>query len=225
MKMEKGFWQERWEQNEIGFHQNEIHRDLRQHWQELQLADDTEVFVPLCGKSHDLVWLREQGHTVLGVELSVIAVQAFFRENGFIPQQVTSKNFEYYEAEGIRILCGDFFDLAKSDLASTDAVYDRASLVALPSEMRGRYAHHLVSILPAGTQILLITFDYPQAQMAGPPFAVSVNEVESLYRDDAVIQLLAQRDVLTQFPNFQERGLSRLRENTFLLTIKGDGAN
>lgn len=223
--MEKDFWLERWKQNVIGFHQNEINPDLRQHWQDLQLADGTEVFVPLCGKSHDLLWLREQGHTVLGVELSVVAVQAFFKENNYVPHHITGKKFESYEAEGIRILCGDFFDLDKIDLASTGAVYDRASLVALLPEMRGRYARHLTSILPPATQILLITFDYPQAQMAGPPFAVCTDEVESLYREHAVIRLLAQRDVLTQYPHFQERGLSRLQENTFLLTLKGDGAN
>jgi thiopurine S-methyltransferase len=99
------------------------------------------------------------------------------------------------------------------------AVYDRASLVALPPEMRERYARHLASILPPGTQILLITFDYPQLEMQGPPFAVSAGEVEALYRDFANVSLLAQLDVLPQYPRFQQRGLSRLHENIFLLTL------
>jgi thiopurine S-methyltransferase len=29
-----------------------------------------------------MIWLAEQGHRVVGVELSQIAVAAFFRENG-----------------------------------------------------------------------------------------------------------------------------------------------
>jgi len=219
-KMKKDFWLERWERKETGFHQNEINPYLRQYWQDLHLASDSAVFVPLCGKSNDLLWLRKQGHPVLGVELSAIAAQAFFEESGYTPHRAASGKFDCYEADGVRILCGDFFDLRKSDLAEVGAVYDRASLVALPPDMRERYVRHLVSILPSATQILLITFDYPQPEMPGPPFAVSRGEVEALYRACAEVRQLAQLDVLAQNPRFQERGLSRLQENIFLLTLR-----
>jgi thiopurine S-methyltransferase len=218
--MKKDFWLERWERAEIGFHQDEINPYLRQHWQDLHLARGGEVFVPLCGKSLDMVWLREQGVFVLGVELSPIAVHEFFSEKGQTPQRVHSEKFASYIADGICLSCGDFFDLSKADLAQVGAVYDRASLVALPPEMRERYARHLASTLPAGTQILLITFDYPQEQMPGPPFAVSVNEVEALYRDYAEIRLLVQQDVLEQNKRFQQRGVTRMQENVFLLTMR-----
>jgi len=93
-------------------------------------------------------------------------------------------------------------------------------MVALPPEMRERYVEHLVSILPPATNILLITFDYPQSEMPGPPFAVSSSEVETLYRKHAEIRLLAQMDVLAQNPRFQQRGLTRLQESIFLLTLR-----
>ncbi|MBI5437701.1 MAG: hypothetical protein HY936_01890 [Nitrosomonadales bacterium] len=131
--MKKDFWLERWERKEIGFHQSEINPYLRQYWQELHLARDKNVFVPLCGKSSDLLWLRKQGHPVLGVELSAIAAQAFFEENSYTPHRFPGGKFDCYEAGGIRILCGDFFDLSKDDMAKVSAVYDRASLVALRS--------------------------------------------------------------------------------------------
>lgn len=218
--MKKDFWLERWEREEIGFHQNEINPYLCEYWQELHLACDSMVFVPLCGKSRDMLWLRKQGHQVMGVELSNIAVQAIFKENGYTPHHVTRGKFEHCEADDIRILCGDFFDLSKDDLVKVSAVYDRASLIALPPEMRERYVRHLASILPPATQILLITVDYPQPEMPGPPFSVSSGEVEALYREHAEVRLLAQLDVLAQNPRFQERGLSRLRENIFLLTLR-----
>jgi thiopurine S-methyltransferase len=218
--MKKEFWLERWMRKEIGFHQDEINPYLRRYWQELPAALSGETFVPLCGKSQDMLWLRQQGCKVLGVELSDIAVRDFFEENGLAPTQVRNGKFEYSEADGIRILCGDFFDLNKDDLARVGAVYDRASLVALPPEMRERYARHLVEMLPPATQILLVTFDYPQAEMQGPPFAVSVHEVEALYGKYAEIRLLAQEDVLEQNPRFKQRGMSRMQENIFLLTLR-----
>ena len=215
--MEKDFWLERWEQEQTGFHQNEINSYLRQHWQ--HLAGNGPVFVPLCGKSLDMLWLRKQGLDVVGVELSPIAVEAFFEENALIPHRVNRDKFDRFDADSIRILCGDFFDLRIDDLADVNAVYDRASMVALPAEMRERYVRHLVNVLPPATRILLITFDYLQAEMSGPPFAVSVSEVESLYREYAEVRLLAQVDVLADNPRFAERGLSRLQERIFLLTL------
>jgi thiopurine S-methyltransferase len=217
--MKKEFWLERWERGETGFHQNEINPYLLQYWQELPCASGGEVFVPLCGKSLDMVWLRQQGCTVLGVELSPIAVQDFFRENGQSPVHTISGKFETCEADGIRILCGDFFDLTREDLVNASAVYDRASLVALPPDMRERYARHLVDILPPASQVLLVTFDYPQAEMEGPPFAVSVQDVGALYGKYADVRLLAQKDALAQNPRFRQRGMSRMEESIFLLTL------
>ena len=218
--MKKDFWLERWEREEIGFHQNEVNPHLCEFWPELNLARGNMVFVPLCGKSRDMLWLREQGHQVVGVELSAIAVQAFFEENGHTPQHISRGKFDRCEADGIRILCGDFFDLTGDDLANVTAVYDRASLIALPPEMRVSYVRHLAGILPRATQILLITVEYPQTEMQGPPFSVSSGEVETLYREYAEVRLLAELDVLAQNPRFQQRGLSRLQENIFLLTLR-----
>ncbi|MDO9310563.1 MAG: thiopurine S-methyltransferase [Nitrosomonas sp.] len=215
--MQKEYWLDRWKRQDTGFHQNETNPYLDQYWQRLQLASGSAVLVPLCGKSRDMLWLHQQGHTVLGVELSGVAAQAFFTENGLTPQCRVHDQFTHLEADDMHILCGDFFDLDKNAVAKITAVYDRAALIALPPEMRKRYAHHLLHILPPTTQILLITLDYPQHEMSGPPFAVSMGEVTSLYQSHAGITLLSQQDVLEQNPRFQERGLSRLQENTILL--------
>ena len=166
-----------------------------------------------------MIWLRKQGHTILGVELSEIAIQTFFKENGFEPQHTINQMFARHEADGICIMCGDFFDMSKEDLKSVGAVYDRASLIALPPEMRERYARHLVGILAPTTKILLVTVEYPQTQMHGPPFSVTTDEVFSLYSEHAEVRLLTKLDVLANNPRFQERGLSSLQESIFMLTL------
>ena len=218
--MQKDYWLERWERGDTGFQQDEINPYLRQYWPELNPARGGEVFVPLCGKSRDMRWLREQGHSVLGVELSAVAVQAFFDENDYIPHRVPHEKFDAWEADGIRILHGDFFALVSNDLRNVAAVYDRASLIALPPEMRERYASHMLDVLPPSTPILLVTLDYPHLEMSGPPFPVFPDEVAALYGKNKEIRLLAQMDVLDQNPRFRERGLTRLRESIFLLTSR-----
>jgi thiopurine S-methyltransferase len=217
--MEKDFWLERWEREEIGFHEGEVNTYLLQFWKEMKLEPAAMVFVPLCGKSLDLKWLREQGHPVLGVELSNVAVQAFFAENGYIPVHSMQGKFQHCEANGICILCGDFFDLSRKDLEAVSGVYDRASMIALPPDMRKRYVEHLVSILPAGVKILLIAIDYSQEEMAGPPFALSSDEVQKLYGKYASIKQLAQHDVLEKNSRFKSRGLTRMQESVYLLTL------
>jgi len=217
--MKKDFWMERWDRGEIGFHQDEVNPYLIQYWPQLHITRDSMVFVPLCGKSRDMLWLREQGHPVLGVELSAIAVQAFFNENGYSPQHASEGRFDSCEADNIRILCGEFFDLCKDNLAKVGAVYDRASLIALPPEMRESYARHLISILPPATQILLVTVDYPQAEMQGPPFSVAAEEVTALYRDYANVRSLAKLDVLAKNPRFRERGLGRMQECIYMMSL------
>lgn len=219
MEMNKDFWLERWQREEIGFHQSEVNAHLTRFWPEFNLASGAVVFVPLCGKSQDMQWLHDNGQKVIGVELSDIAVHAFFNENGYTPQRVIDGKFDRYEANGICILHGDFFDLNRNQMSKVDVVYDRASLIALPPQMRVGYVRHLVNILPPATRMLLITLDYPQQEMEGPPFSVSSDEVVELYRNNAEVHLLAHLDVLAQNARFQQRGLSRLEENIFLLEL------
>lgn len=214
------YWLNRWERNEIGFHQEDFNPYLLEYWPHLNIPSSGTVFLPLCGKSRDMIWLHNRGHPILGVELSKLAVTAFFEENKISPSQHVEPDFDRYIADNITILLGNFFDLNKKHLEKVSAVYDRASLVALPPDTRKRYARHMMHILPPATQILLVGFDYPQAEMQGPPYAVSVEEISMLYRHHAEINPLKQVDVLHENPRFQQLGLSRLEENIVLLTTK-----
>jgi thiopurine S-methyltransferase len=218
--MEEEFWLERWKRQETGFHQGEVNGPLQEFWPRLELAAGAPVFVPLCGKSGDMIWLREQGHPVVGVELSPLATAAFFSENGLAPERHRERSFEVSEAAGIRILRGDFFDLTPEDLAGVRAVYDRAALVALPPDLRERYAARTAEILPAGAQMLLVTLDYPQDEMEGPPFSVPPEEVERLYGRYGKVRALARDSTLDREPHFAGRGLTALHECAYLVSLR-----
>ncbi|RLA36154.1 MAG: thiopurine S-methyltransferase [Gammaproteobacteria bacterium] len=218
--MEHDFWHRRWHKNEIGFHQETVNPYLLEYWPKLGAGLGSTVFVPLCGKSLDLAWLRGQGHGVIGIELSRVAIETFFREQRLEATRRPQGSFERWKADGYRLLCGDFFALTRDDLGPVDVVYDRASLIALPPGMRVRYAAHLRNLLPAGLSVLLITVEYPQKEMDGPPFAVQQDEVESLYSDWQPT-LVARHDILAEAKRFRDKGVTRMHEAIYLLTSPG----
>jgi thiopurine S-methyltransferase len=214
--MEASFWLQRWQDDLIGFHQAEVNPHLVRFWSATGVAAGERVLVPLCGKSRDMLWLGER-HPVLGVELSPIAVSSFFREAGLVPQCREEGAFSVCEAQGVRLLCGNFFQLDAEQLGGVRGVYDRASLIALPPALRREFASRLGDLLPAGVVMLMVTLDYEQSQMSGPPFAVAAPEIEALFGARWSLRLLDEQDVLATHPAFQERGLTRLRESVYLL--------
>lgn len=215
--MEPEFWRERWARNQIGFHLHEVNPYLQRHWPSLAVPASTKVLVPLCGKSLDLRWLASQGLRVMGVELSEQAVAAFFTEQDLVPLISRRGVFTVYQAGSIEVWCGDFFAIDARALAECGALYDRAALIALPPLMRARYAEHLNKSLPPGCQGLLITLDYDQAQKAGPPFAVTDDEVRGLLGEQWGLQVLEERDILGESWKFVQDGVTRLEERVFRL--------
>ncbi len=212
------FWLQRWEENRIGFHQPRISAHIQEFWARLALPAHSTVFVPLCGKTLDLLWLRAQGHGVLGVEVSPVAVSQFFAENGLQASVIEQPPFERWESDGLAVLRGDFFALRPAHLDQVRGVYDRASLIALPPAMRPDYAAHLRAILPPQAQTLLVTLEYPQAEMRGPPFSVDEQELCHLYAGHYEVSMLYAREVLAENARFAARGLSRLSEKVYRLS-------
>ncbi|MCV2886619.1 thiopurine S-methyltransferase [Aestuariibacter sp. AA17] len=178
--MEKAFWMERWETNRIAFHEGEVNAYLAAHFSGLQLAEGSTVFVPLCGKTVDMAWLRSRGIKVVGAELSERAVQDFFHELGISPSVSNSSTHRVYQADGITLYVGDIFELDAEQIGHVDAVYDRAALVALPFEMRERYAKHLLAITNHAKQFVVL-YQYDENLMQGPPFSVPNEELKDWY--------------------------------------------
>ncbi len=214
--MHPEFWHQRWADKQIGFHQAAPTPLLLRHWPSLGVPAGAQVFVPLAGKSLDMAWLASQGHRVLGVELSQRAVDEFFAEHGLRPAVRESKYGRHHSAGGIELVCGDAFALDADALRDCAGVFDRAALIALPPELRQRYARELYARLPAGCRGLLVTLDYPQHERDGPPFAVAPAEVRALYGPDWELDLLEQRPIPSDHPG-HVAGVSRLDTSAWSL--------
>lgn len=218
--MEPSFWHDKWHQQQIGFHQQDINPFLVKNWHKLALPATAKVFVPLCGKSLDMCFLAEQGHQVIGCELNELAVQQFFSDNQLEVTKATVGEHQHYQTEQISLYQGDIFTLPKALTQDVAAFYDRAALIAWPESMRAQYAKQLASLLPRGSQGLLVTLDYPQETLNGPPFAVSPTWVETYLTDDFEIQQIDCQDVLADNPRFIKKAVPWLNEAVYLLKRK-----
>ncbi|WP_434656573.1 thiopurine S-methyltransferase [Pseudomonas sp. R3-56] len=218
--MDPEFWHKRWSTNQIGFHLPEVNPYLQRFWPQLGLPEETRVLVPLCGKTLDLLWLAQQGFSVLGVELSEKAVTDFFQEHQLEPNVSEEGAFKVFRSGAIEIRCGDVFALTPLDVADCATLYDRAALIALPAPMRERYAAHLQNIMPDCVG-LLITLDYNQDEMPGPPFSVGHEEVQRLLGRAWQLQVLQEQDVLGESWKFLQAGVKRLDERAYLVSSRG----
>ncbi|HEY6898738.1 MAG TPA: thiopurine S-methyltransferase [Rhodocyclaceae bacterium] len=184
-----------WKDKQIGFHQQVVSAQLMRFWPSLGLAPGAPVFVPLCGKSLDLLWLAQQGHAVIGVELSPIAVRSFFREHRLQATRSPAGELVRWQSGSITIYCGDFFSLGSADLGAVAAVYDRASLTALPEHLRVAYLAHLRRIVPADCEMLLLTTeDTEEGETEVQRLAVA-DEVAELYGTDYAVDLIHVENV------------------------------
>jgi len=215
--MKPSFWHERWEKGEIGFHQYDFNHHMQEFFDQLGVQAGSHILVPLCGKSLDMLWLANHGYRVTGIEISELAVRDFFAENGLVHEIIDRSGVPVYRSENIDICCADFFAVNQTDMPLVDAIYDRASLIALPPDMRMDYAGHITSLISSGTQSLLVTLDYPQEEMHGPPFSVTAVEVEQLFSSQYCINHLHSEDCLANEPRFRKKGLTRLDEHVFIL--------
>ncbi|WP_444996763.1 thiopurine S-methyltransferase [Aliikangiella sp. IMCC44359] len=212
--MNKNYWLQKWRKNDIAFHQNMVNPFLIKYFNQLPLTIGQRIFVPLCGKTNDIAWLLTNGYEVVGAELSEQAIKQLFHHLNISPQISKIGNLSQYKAQNIKIFVGDLFDLTTAILPNIHAVYDRAALVALPKDIRIQYTSHLTDITQ-NTPQLVITYEYDQVKMDGPPFSISDEEIYYHYEKNYDPILLTSIDVTGGL-----KGLCEAKEKAWLLKRK-----
>jgi thiopurine S-methyltransferase len=214
MAMDFQFWIKSWNEGRTNFHQEDYHDKLTEYFPQLKPREGQRVLVPLCGKSKDLLWLHGLNLHVHGIELHDQAVKSFFTENELSPVKKTQEeDFIHYAHENIVISCGDFFKLNEN--GTYDFIYDRASLVALPTAMRKSYAQMIKQSLKKGGKCLLIVYEYDQSKLDGPPFSVDTDEIHELYEDQFAIKLLESKKPTQEGPRLSS--LESLKQKIYIL--------
>ncbi len=226
--MEIDFWLERWDNNQTGFHQQTVNPYLKYFYGDkgpaLETREKLKVFVPLSGKSKDMLWLSQSGYKVFAVECSDRAVKDFFEENALNYKHAAKDQHAFYQstdlASIIEIFQGDFFELQQQDIDDVTDIFDRASLVALPEKMRKQYVDKMAELQKPGVRTLLVTLTFNSEEMSGPPFSVTEEEVHTLYSENFSIQKLLTKDVIESETGLKNRGLTALVETVYKLVRK-----
>ena len=211
--MEEPFWQNKWRENQIGFHQLSFNEHLQAHWPSLYGESGTTL-VPLCGKSLDLKYLAQYGHTV-GIEYAQTAIQQYFQELRVEPIRGQQWGYPSFTHQQTTLLRGDFFRLGTAVKSEFDYVYDRAALIALRPDTREAYVECLAKACRRGAINLTITIDYAQHEMQGPPFALGPRAVEDLYGRHFKVDCLFSSPPAIAEGGISARGVSTVQTHVF----------
>ena len=208
-------WELRWQEGRIGFHLPQVNTYLRRFSSYLLKSEAEKVFVPLCGKTLDLPWLANRTKKVVGVEIVSQAVEEFYVENEISYSIQSAGKLTLFKNDSINIYQGDFFDLTQEETGSFEAIYDRGSIVAIARPERKKYVEHLLSFLALGGRLLIITLEYEQKQMNGPPFSIDEAEIEMLFSQYGRLELLETCDILDE--RLSNKGLDGILERVYQL--------
>ena len=142
--MDKQYWHAKWQQLDIGFNQTSPNVLLQKFLPQFGLTAGMKIFVPLCGKTVDMLWLLEQGYEVIGVEVSPLACEAFFKEYDIQVTVTQHHDFMVYKNQDktITLFCGDFFGLNKEILGHIDLIYFHQSQIQGPPFSLGEHEVH-----------------------------------------------------------------------------------
>ncbi len=197
--MSNQLWKAKWKRNDISFHQPVINPLLQQYLSTLNLYAGDRLLIPLCGKSVDMDWLSQSGFRVTGIEISEIAIKAYFDALQVSPAKQRHGCFTRWSYQNVEIWCGDIFDLTMMDLSNIKVLYDNASLTAFPADDRIQYIRHFSDNLPHDCQILLITDETPDDQQFNSVMTID-SEVSALYSTDYQIELLHGKNCIKKDP-------------------------
>ncbi|WP_158538099.1 MULTISPECIES: thiopurine S-methyltransferase [Corallincola] len=215
-------WKEKWKRNDIGFHQAVSHHLLRRFLSQLNLPANEKILVPLCGKSHDMDLLADLGYRVMGVELSRIAIKAYFESRQVKPSREKRGRFIIWRASNIEIWCGDVFDLTANDLHGIRTLYDCTSLTAFAAELRPRYIEHFQQTLAQPTQILLMTTESADEAVSNSALMVDA-EIAALYQAHYQVELLYGQHSLLYDPEDPSAPKSMMDEKVYLMSSHTSG--
>lgn len=183
------YWTKLWNTSTTPWHEQNVNSFLLRHADELiDNREHIRIFVPLCGKTVDMKWLADKGHTVVGLDCSHLALESFFNEHAleFTTEPVNRLNGVLYKSTtlSISLYCCNVMEFDKANEERFDAVWDHGSLVAVRLADIPRYVEVIRSLMTDDCRYLLETVDYDKKLYDGPPNSFAdADVIQELFGD------------------------------------------
>jgi len=193
------YWQARWATGQSQWHSDQPHKYLVKYIDQLAVGSSkVRIFLPMCGKAGDLMYLYQAGHTVLGVEGVPFVVEQFFRENKIEHEKTKMEElngWKYKSKDGrMTVFACDFFLMTPAILGAVDAVYDRGALTAITPQDRQSYIAVMKNLLSPEFRYILNAYEYDDTMFQGPPRNLPRDEVFNLFEKFAEVDILEESD-------------------------------
>jgi thiopurine S-methyltransferase len=227
-----------------GWHLAEVNESLVKHGSHILPADDTcqdyaaRIFVPLCGKTVDMAYLAsKQNVEVIGLDGIRLPLEEFATEHPSLqivplPASNSGDKYERLAGKNISFLKGDYFDLDETAAGGRfDAVWDRASIIAIEPHLREQYVETMSRVIKPGGTLLVSTLERrtgsEEGRNSGPPFSVPEAEVRRLYEGQNWVEsvtLVEETDQFAKSPadaeRFSSSGVTSMYNLVFVIKTK-----
>lgn len=171
-KLNKEFWEQKYEKGEMGWDIGTISTPLKEYID--QLTDkNLKILIPGAGNAYELHYLIEKGFP--NVFVIDIARQPLENIKKRIP------NFPEHQ-----LLDGNFFDLAVNNF---DLILEQTFFCALDPSLRTGYVKKIKQLLQPNGKLAGLLFNFPLTE-SGPPFGGSISEYKNLFQGHFNIKTL-----------------------------------
>ncbi|XP_077544675.1 putative thiopurine S-methyltransferase [Haemaphysalis longicornis] len=155
------------------------------------------VFIPFCGKAHELKWFMDLGHNVVGVEFVEECIREYFSENDLEIEEATCPviNCKILQTpdQRLRVFVCNFFDFRRECAGLFDIVWDRSGFTAVPERDRTKYASVLKPLLAPGFSYGMWTPIYDAPWFTASPRSTDEATLLEHFGDVAKVVLVASR--------------------------------
>ena len=165
MKLNKEYWEERYEKDEIGWNVGKITTPIKEYIDQLK-DKNIKILIPGAGNGYELEYLIEKGFN----NSSVVDYATTPLEN--IKKRIP-------ELDKSQIINADFFELE----GKYDLIIEQTFFCALNTDLRQAYVQKMKALLNPNGKIAGLLFQFPLTS-EGPPFGGSIKEYVSLFQND-----------------------------------------
>eukprot|EP01061_Rhynchopus_euleeides_P017456 TRINITY_DN29009_c0_g1_i1.p1 TRINITY_DN29009_c0_g1~~TRINITY_DN29009_c0_g1_i1.p1 ORF type:complete len:251 (+),score=104.53 TRINITY_DN29009_c0_g1_i1:59-754(+) len=185
------YWNQRWQDGSTGWRNAENEPEgppfadnvsfAEGALEQKVLCEGKSAFVPLCGDSNVVLYLAEQGMTVVGLDGSAIAVQQLKARVAEASEDV-QKRVHLVEGDFYAFLPGSEMHLGSTakNIKQFDFIYDRASFVAIDPARRDEYKSLMEAWTSPGAVYYFEAIQRkPSLVKEGPPHHTPYETVET----------------------------------------------